>query len=426
MDFNTVVNSGLSVGVPGTPALWAKALRDYGTLSLNEALKPAERLAAQGLRRRPDLRRPDGQPTPPASRSSPRRRKVFLRDGQAPAVGSTFTNPDMAKAYRTLRTQGVDVLYPAARSRRSSRESRAPHTEPGSSRHGRADDDGATSRAYRALTKAPIHSQYKGYDVYGMPVPSSGGIAVAEILNLMQAYEDRTGSRRRDLSDVDYLHRFSEASATAFADRNRWVGDVPDVPVQGADRPGLRGRAGLPLRPDEGPAASDPVRLARRHLHLLRARHDRAERALRGPVDVAPDGHRPLGQRRVVHADDRADRRLGHHGPGLRLPAQQRADRLQLHAADARGPGPEPARPGQATAVVDEPDDPARRRQAVPRGRLARRRHDHHVGVARRSSATSTATSRSSTRSRRRGSARATARARAPSRRSSTDRSVPR
>src|SRR3954470_8729206 len=45
MDFQTVVNSGLSVGVPGTPALWAKALRDYGTLSLNAALKPAERLA---------------------------------------------------------------------------------------------------------------------------------------------------------------------------------------------------------------------------------------------------------------------------------------------------------------------------------------------------------------------------------------------
>jgi gamma-glutamyltranspeptidase/glutathione hydrolase len=85
--------------------------------------------------------------------------------------------------------------------------------------------------AYRALTKAPIHSQYKGLDVYGMPVPSSGGIAVAEILNLMKAYEDRTGKTTSQLSDLDYLHRFSEASATAFADRNRYVGDVPNVPV---------------------------------------------------------------------------------------------------------------------------------------------------------------------------------------------------
>jgi gamma-glutamyltranspeptidase/glutathione hydrolase len=85
--------------------------------------------------------------------------------------------------------------------------------------------------AYRALTKAPIHSQYKGLDVYGMPVPSSGGIAVAEILNLMKAYENRTGVTTSAVSDVDYLHRFSEASATAFADRNRYVGDVPGVPV---------------------------------------------------------------------------------------------------------------------------------------------------------------------------------------------------
>ncbi len=193
MDFNTVVNSGLSVGVPGTPALWAKALRDYGTLSLErgaEAGRAARRARASSSTRPSTTRRP---PTPRASRCSPRRRKVFLRDGQAPAVGSVFTNPDMAKAYRTLRTQGVDVALPRPpRSRRSSRESNAPHTAPGVSVMG-GQMTLRDLRAYRALTKAPIHSQYKGYDVYGMPVPSSGGIAVAEILNLMQAYEDRTG-----------------------------------------------------------------------------------------------------------------------------------------------------------------------------------------------------------------------------------------
>src|SRR6478752_9183651 len=161
----------------------------------------------------------------------PETAKVFLRGGQAPAVGSVFTNPDMARAYRTLRTQGTEALYAGALGRAIVAESRAPHTKAGSSVMG-GKMTTADLRAYRALTKAPIHSQYKGYDVYGMPVPSSGGIAVAEILNLVQAYEDRTGVSTSDLSDVDYLHRFSEASATAFADRNRWVGDVPDVPVK--------------------------------------------------------------------------------------------------------------------------------------------------------------------------------------------------
>ena len=229
LDFNTVVNSGLSVGVPGTPALWAKALRDHGTLSLNAALKPAERLAAQGFVVDQTFRDQTAQ-NADRFRTFPETQRVFLPGNQPPAVGSVFRNPDMAKAYRTLRTQGTDVLYRGRLGEAIVRESNAPHTAPGVSVMGGQ----LTLRdlaSYRALPKAPIHSQYKGFDVYGMPVPSSGGIAVAEILNLMAAYEQRTGVATRDVDQVQYLHRFSEASATAFADRNRYVGDVPGVPV---------------------------------------------------------------------------------------------------------------------------------------------------------------------------------------------------
>src|SRR6478736_8082320 len=228
--FNTAVNSGLSVGIPGTPALWAKALRDYGTLSFNQALKPAERLAAKGFVVDQTFHDQTAQNADRFSRF-PATARVFLPGGQPPAVGSTFTNPDMAKAYRTLRTQGVGVLYRGRLGEAIVRESNAPHTQPGQGVMGGQ----MTLRdlaAYRALTKAPIHSQYKGLDVFGMPVPSSGGIAVAEILGLMKAYEQRTGTPTSRVSDVQYLHRFSEASATAFADRNRWVGDVPGVPVK--------------------------------------------------------------------------------------------------------------------------------------------------------------------------------------------------
>ncbi len=156
-----------------------------------DALKPAERLAEKGFVVDQTFH---DQTAANAARFStfPETAKVFLRDGQAPAVGSVFTNPDMAKAYRTLRTQGVDVLYRGRLGEAIVAESNAPHTAPGVSVMGGQ----MTLRdlaAYRALTKAPIHSQYKGYDVYGMPVPSSGGIAVAEILNLIKAYEDRTG-----------------------------------------------------------------------------------------------------------------------------------------------------------------------------------------------------------------------------------------
>ena len=247
MNFNTVVNSGLSIGVPGTPALWDKALRDYGTLSLNAALKPAERLAAQGFV--VDQTFAD-QTAANATRFTmfPETARVFLRNGAAPAVGTVFTNPDMAKAYRTLRTQGTASLYAGRLGQAIVDEARAPHTKAGTTVPG-GQLTMADLRAYRALTRAPIHSDYKGYDVYGMPVPSSGGIAVAEILNLIEAYEDRTGVETSKLSDVDYFHRFSEASATAFADRNRYVGDVPNVPVQELISPAFAAERACPFDP---------------------------------------------------------------------------------------------------------------------------------------------------------------------------------
>jgi gamma-glutamyltranspeptidase/glutathione hydrolase len=75
--------------------------------------------------------------------------------------------------------------------------------------------------------------RYHDLDVYGMPPSSSGGVAVGEALNLLESYDQLTGVPLATVDDVQYLHRLSEASATAFADRNRWVGAVPGVPVQG-------------------------------------------------------------------------------------------------------------------------------------------------------------------------------------------------
>ena len=229
MDFNTVVNSGLSIGVPGTPALWAKAAHDFGTRSFGDLMAPAESLARNGFVVDQTFH---DQTAANAARFSkfPETAKVFLRDGQAPAVGSTFTNPDMAKAYAELRRHGVDSVYRGALGAAIAAEAQHPHTD-GSTVMGGQMTRGDLA-AYRALGKDPIHSTYRGLDVYGMPVPSSGGITIAEILNLLHAYEKQTGVPLKDVSNVDYLHRFSEASATAFADRNRWIGDVPGVPVK--------------------------------------------------------------------------------------------------------------------------------------------------------------------------------------------------
>ncbi len=230
MDFDTVVSSGLSVGTPGTPATWALAVKLWGKRSFSQALAPAESLARKGFVVDQTFH---DQTAANAARFAmfPETAATFLPGGAAPEVGTRFTNPDMATAYALLRKQGPSAVYSGALGRAIVAQAQHPSTAPGVSVMG-----GQLAmrdlRAYRANLKAPITSTYRGLDVYGMPVPSSGGIAVAEILNLLAAFDRTTGVPLKTVSNEQFLHRFSEASATAFADRNRWVGDVPGVPVR--------------------------------------------------------------------------------------------------------------------------------------------------------------------------------------------------
>ncbi len=229
LDFAAVVGSGLSVGVPGTPALWDVATRRFGTRSLSTLLAPAEAIARRGFVVDATYRQ---QTLDNAARFAtfPETARVYLPGGSAPAVGDVFRNPDLARAYRVLRTEGVASLYAGRLGAAVVDAVRRPRTAAGTSVYAgqmtRADLSG-----YRALTKAPTRTTYRGLQVYGMPVPSSGGVAVGETLNLLEAYDRRTGARLSSVPTTQYLHRFAEASATAFADRNRYVGDVAGVPA---------------------------------------------------------------------------------------------------------------------------------------------------------------------------------------------------
>jgi len=230
LDFATTVSSGLSVGVPGTPALWDVAVKQLGTRPLADLLRPAEQLARTGFVVDDTYRQ---QTLDNAARFAgfPATAQVFLPGGKAPQVGSVFRNPQMARAYQELRTHGVSSLYGGALGAAIVRAARRPATT-----GGRTVYPGqitlADLRAYEARVLSPTHSTYRQLDVYGMPVPSSGGITVGETLNLLRAYDGQTGDRLSQVDQVQYLHRFSEASATAFADRNHWIGSVPNVPVR--------------------------------------------------------------------------------------------------------------------------------------------------------------------------------------------------
>ncbi|MDO5500624.1 MAG: gamma-glutamyltransferase, partial [Propionibacteriaceae bacterium] len=244
LNFAEVVSSGLSVGVPGTPATWELAIRRFGSRPLGRLLQPAEEIARRGFVVDQGFA---NNVANNAERFSmfPETVRVFMPGGEPPAVGSTLRNPDLAETYRRLRTRGMDAFYRGPLARAIVAEAQRPSTADGVSVFS-GQLTLADLQRYSARVLEPTRSRYYDYEVFGMGVPSSGGIAVGEILNLLQAYAQLTGVAMSEVDVVQAYHRFSEASATAFADRNRWVGHVPGVPVEELLSTGFaRERAGL-------------------------------------------------------------------------------------------------------------------------------------------------------------------------------------
>ncbi|MFC7550872.1 gamma-glutamyltransferase [Plantactinospora sp. GCM10030261] len=222
--------SGLSAGTPGTLATWREALRRWGSRSLADTLRPAIGVARDGFVVDPTFR---GQVADNAAAFAQftSTRELYLPGGQPPAVGTVFRNPDLADTYATIARHGTDAFYTGPIARDIVRTVQRPPvaTNPGTP-WAYPIRPGALSlrdlASYRVRTPAPTHSRYRDLDVYGMPAPSSGGVAVGEALNILE---------RSDLGDLDRaqaLHRYLEASALAFADRNRYVGDGTPRRVQ--------------------------------------------------------------------------------------------------------------------------------------------------------------------------------------------------
>ncbi|MCB5912244.1 gamma-glutamyltransferase [Streptomyces pinistramenti] len=229
LPFADVVTSGLSIGTPGTPATWDTALHKWGSRSLGQVLRPAQKLAAHGFTVDKTFRQQTAD-NEARFRDFPATADLFLPGGKLPEVGSTIKNPDLARTYGELARKGVGTLYDGALGKDIVRTVRKPPVRPGADRTVRPGDLTRNDlRRYEALSQAPTRTSYRGLDVYGMAPTSSGGTSVAEALNILE----KTDLSR--LSEKQYLHRYIEASRIAFADRGRWVGDPAqeDVPVKG-------------------------------------------------------------------------------------------------------------------------------------------------------------------------------------------------
>jgi gamma-glutamyltranspeptidase/glutathione hydrolase len=205
-----------SIGVPGTVAGLVYAEKQYGKLSLEKVMAPAIKLARDGFpvayEDAQDLKDDDYLAQFPASK------RIFLRDGNYYQPGELFKQPELARTLERL-AKDPDTFYHGAMARELAA---AIHKGGGLV-------TAADLAAYEVKEREPIRGSYRGYDIISAPPPSSGGVALVEILNILEGFDlAKLGNR-----SADAIHLEAEAFRRAFYDRADFMGD-PDftkVPV---------------------------------------------------------------------------------------------------------------------------------------------------------------------------------------------------
>ena len=214
-------DSALSVGVPGTVAGLALAHEKYGSgkLTLAELIEPAITLARNGVEIVDDVADtlPLAQPRIARWQSSA---PVFLnRDGTVLMPGQDLLQPDLAITFRAIASDGPKGFY------------EGPVAEKIVAAVRKAGGIMTTDdmKNYRAILREPVRGTYRGYDIVSMPPPSSGGVHLIEMLNILEGYD------LAKLSREESLYIVAEAMKRAYADRATFMGD-PDavkMPVAG-------------------------------------------------------------------------------------------------------------------------------------------------------------------------------------------------
>jgi len=231
------VFSGLSVGVPGNVALAAKAHAAHGKLPWARLFAPAIALAENGfvmnLRLHQSLRGNKSR----AGKSDDARAAFFGADGEPLPVGATVRVPLLAQTLRALAAEGPAALHgpePAA--------ALAAHVAAATPQDGRM--TAADVTGYVAKERSPVCARYRVYRVCGMGPPSSGGIAVAQMLGQLERFDLAAMGPQ----SPQFWHLFIESQRLAYADRELYAGDADfvEVPVAGLVDPGyLAARSAL-------------------------------------------------------------------------------------------------------------------------------------------------------------------------------------
>jgi gamma-glutamyltranspeptidase/glutathione hydrolase len=266
MPFAQAVVGGRAVGVPGTVRLMEEAHRRHGRLPWAALIEPAVMLAEQGFAVGPRMHTLLKAET--ALRRDAQAAAYFYRpDGQPHAVGHILKNPALAAILRAIAQRGSEAFHAGAVAEDLVRRVREHPSNPG--RMTLQD-----LAAYRVVERDPLCTPWRVWQVCGFPPPSSGHLAIMQILGMGESLGWGAAPSGQDgLPGVDFLHRYTELSRLAYADRAQYVADPAFVPPPGGawtqllDAGYLRERAALigPRRMPHAEAGTPPGAALRAH-----------------------------------------------------------------------------------------------------------------------------------------------------------------
>ena len=198
----------LVAGIPGTVRGLETAWKKYGKLPWKELVVPAIELAEKGFRLSPQFASFLKSNRDALFRYDETRRIFFKPDGEAYQAGDSLIQKDLAKTLTAIANGGADAFYEGALA-----EAMVKNV---------CDNGGIWAaddlKSYQAVIRQPIVGSYRGYEILGMPLPSSGGIVLIEMLNILENFELKH-------DDAESLHLMVEAMRRGFMDRTRFLGD---------------------------------------------------------------------------------------------------------------------------------------------------------------------------------------------------------
>jgi gamma-glutamyltranspeptidase/glutathione hydrolase len=212
-------DSHLAVGVPGTVAGLHLAWKEHGKLAWKRLVSPAVALARDGFPVTDGLARSIKEVLP-HMKKYPATMAQFTKGGVPYEMGDVLKQPDLARTLERIAEQGPAGFYEGETARLLAEDMKA---------NGGLITE-ADLRAYTPKKRVPLRGSYRGYEVLAMPPISSGGVALLQMLNVLEGYD----LQARGFGSAAYVHAVAEAMRRAFADRARYLGDPeanPAMPV---------------------------------------------------------------------------------------------------------------------------------------------------------------------------------------------------